>query len=86
MQLDEHNAILNNIDQDIKTNDTMCNEMVPFCSKMFGYENHAWVQVVRLKWSKKRSGLVFDGSERKRAAKKAVPPAPVADSEFVREF
>ena len=59
MQLDEHNAILNSVAKDIRINDTIQDEMILFLSKAFGYPNHAWVQVVKLQWNRKKPGLVF---------------------------
>ena len=51
-QVDEHNAILANLSLDIKTNDTIREEMTKFVTGMFGHE--AWHRVLEIRWNRIR--------------------------------
>ena len=47
-QVDEHNALLNNLTNDIKINDTIRVEMTKFVTGMFGHE--AWYRMLEIRW------------------------------------
>ena len=59
MQVDEHNAIRNMINEDIKTHDIMRNEMVEFLTKVLGHPNQGWVRLLEARWMKRKRNLTF---------------------------
>ena len=72
MQADEHNAVLNMINEDIKIHDTTRKEMIAFLTKALGHENQGWVKILEARWGKRKRGLSFVGPEAK-AERKVVP-------------
>ena len=72
MQADEHNAVLNMINADIKIHDTARKEMLAFLTKALGHENQGWVKVLEARWMKRKRGLTFGGAEMK-AERRVLP-------------
>lgn len=52
MQVDEHNAILLNLGDDIAINDTIREEMKKFITGIFGHES--WFRVLEVRWHRLR--------------------------------
>ena len=59
MQVDEHNAIRNMINEDIKIHDTIRNLMVNFLTKALGHTNQGWVRLLEARWMKRKRNLTF---------------------------
>jgi len=49
-EIDEHNALLNSIEIDMETNETIASEMKAFISAVFG--NDGWIKLVQARWLK----------------------------------
>ena len=52
LQVDEHNAILNNLEVDIETNEIIREDMKKFLSGIFGHE--AWYRMLEIRWHRIR--------------------------------
>lgn len=66
-EIDEHNAILRQIEADAILNNTMMQEMKAFISAIFG--NDGWVRLVEARWLRKMQGknlAEYDPSEKER--------------------